>query len=209
MKRWMIFAFSAASALTAAAGPSFAQSQVEEIRFPLAVNPKFAQCLGNPSGPAPKAEVTVLRGKTNDTMVLRLSNVKPHLAFDLFTVERSTLGPDGQPNPAVPNVGMAWYQSDIEADRRGNAEVQIRTILLDEIFGVDQNTLLPPTNAFHVGFWFDDPNDAAACGFNVASPTPFNGEHKAGPLAMISVPDAVTNLGPLFTKSQSNGTSHP
>ena len=27
--------------------------------------------------------------------------------------------------------------------------------------------------------------------------TPFNGEHHAGPLAMISVPDSVTALGPL------------
>jgi hypothetical protein len=29
--------------------------------------------------------------------------------------------------------------------------------------------------------------------------TPFNGEHKAGPLAMISVPNAETGLGPLCT----------
>jgi hypothetical protein len=27
--------------------------------------------------------------------------------------------------------------------------------------------------------------------------TPFNGEHNAGPLVMISVPDAQTDLGPL------------
>jgi len=42
--------------------------------------------------------------------------------------------------------------------------------------------------------------DAAACGFDVTKPTPFNGEHKAGPLAMISLPDAETGLGPLCTK---------
>ena len=54
-----------------------------------------------------------------------------------------------------------------------------------------------PTNTFHVGFWFNNPADAAACGFDATSPTPFNGEHRAGPLAMISVPDATTGLGPL------------
>jgi len=31
----------------------------------------------------------------------------------------------------------------------------------------------------------------------VNKPTPFNGEHRAGPLAFISRPDAGTGLGPL------------
>jgi hypothetical protein len=48
-----------------------------------------------------------------------------------------------------------------------------------------------------VGFWFNNPQDAAKCGFNVNTPTPFNGEQHAGPNAMISVPDVDTNLGPL------------
>ena len=207
MKPWKYLLVGAA-ALTFTALSTFAED-VDHVKFQLAVNPKFAACLGNPSGPAPQAEATVIRGKLNDTMVLRLKNVKPNLAFDLFTVEKSTLLSDGKVNPAIPNVGMAWYQSDIQADSKGEAETQIRTILLDQIFGVDQNTLLPPTNTFHVGFWFNNPNDAAACGFPVNSPTPFNGEHQAGPLAMISVPDAATNLGPLCTKPQSNGTCHP
>jgi hypothetical protein len=58
-----------------------------------------------------------------------------------------------------------------------------------------------------LGFWFNNPQDAVACGFNAATPTPFNGEHKAGPNAMISVPDATTNLGPLCTQpvAGSNG----
>jgi hypothetical protein len=190
------------------AAPAFAQ--VNQTQFDLAVNPKFAACLSNGAGaPTPKATVTVVRGKLNDTLFLRLSNVRPNLAFDLFTVEKSTLHADGTPNPAVPNVGMAWYQSDIQADSKGNAEAQIKTILLDQIFGVDQSTLLPPTNTFHVGFWFNNPADAAACGFNVAAPTPFNGEHQAGPLAMISLPNKDTNLGPLCTQPQSNGTCHP
>jgi hypothetical protein len=37
-------------------------------------------------------------------------------------------------------------------------------------------------------FWFNNPADAAACGFTGV--TPFNGEHQAGPLAMISRLDA-------------------
>ena len=63
----------------------------------------------------------------------------------------------------------------------------------------DGSTVLEPTNTFHVGFWFNNPEDAVPCGFNAAMRTPFNGEHKAGPLAMISLPDATTGLGPLCT----------
>jgi hypothetical protein len=66
---------------------------------------------------------------------------------------------------------------------------------VNQIFGFDPDVQLTPTNTFHVGFWFNDPNDAAACGFTGF--TPFNGEHHAGPLAMISLPNPDTGLGPL------------
>jgi hypothetical protein len=88
------------------------------------------------------------------------------------------------------------------------AHVRIKTILLDQIFGFDPDVALPPTNTFHVGFWFNNPEDAVACGFDPTKPTPFNGEHKAGPLAMISVPDATTSLGPLCT-DPNNSTTPP
>jgi len=67
-------------------------------------------------------------------------------------------------------------------------------------------TVLKPTNTFHMGFWFNNPEDAAPCGFDVNKPTPFNGEHRAGPLAMISVPDADTGLGPLCTNPNRSST---
>jgi len=51
-----------------------------------------------------------------------------------------------------------------------------------------------------VGFWFNDPADAVACGFDAVKPTPFNGEHKAGPLAAISVPNARRGSGPCARK---------
>ena len=63
----------------------------------------------------------------------------------------------------------------------------------------DPDASVAPINTFHVGFWFDNPQDAEACGFDPTKPTPFNGEHRAGPDAMISVPDARTGLGPLCT----------
>ena len=164
---------------------------------------KILPCLAQyPDDPtrAPQVEADIVRGDQNDGLFLHGKYIKPGLQFDMFTVERSTLLADGSPDPAFHGFGFAWYQSDLEAKDSGNMRTSIRTILLDQIFGFDPDANLAPTNTFEVGFWFNDPNDAAACGFDVTKPTPFNGEHKAGPLAMITLPDATTGLGPLCTK---------
>jgi hypothetical protein len=136
--------------------------------------------------------------------------LKPNLDFDLFTVQRSPLGASGAAVTDFKGFGLAWYQSDLHSNEKGEAFVRIKTILLDQIFGFDADpaptspgapaaTILKPTNTFHMGFWFNNPNDAVPCGFDVNKPTPFNGEHRAGPLAMISVPVPPANLGPLCT----------
>jgi hypothetical protein len=173
----------------------------EEGEFQLVVaNAKLLPCLAKDADDPrarPSAQVDVERGELNDTLHLRLKNIKPNLNFDLFTVQRSNKLADGTPDPSFKSFGLAWYQTDVHADENGDARVTIKTILLDQIFGFDPDAGLGPTNTFNVGFWFNDPNDAAPCGFDVTHPTPFNGDHKAGPLAMISVPDAATNLGPL------------
>jgi len=171
------------------------------IHFQLVPNPKFLKCLARfPDDPRrpPRADVVVSRGKFNDTLILFLHDVKPNLGFDLFTVEKSTFLADGSPDPDAPNRGLAWYQSDIETNASGSAQVEIRTILFDQIFGFDPVVSLTPTNTFHVGFWFDSVDEVADCPPAPAE-TPFNGDHHAGPLAMISLPDAASGLGPLCT----------
>jgi hypothetical protein len=179
----------------------FRPASAEDVaHFPLVPNPPFLNCLAADAAHPPVAEVTVVKGKLNDILTLHLRGVKPGLAFDLFTVQRSPFLADGSPDPDFAakfnrSFGLAWYQSDIEANEEGRASVRIRTILLNQIFGFDPDVQLTPTNTFHVGFWFNDPNDAAACGFTGF--TPFNGEHHAGPLAMISLPNPDTGLGPL------------
>jgi hypothetical protein len=197
-----ILSMSPAVALLHADGPN-------EITFNLAANPKFAQCLtADPLNP-PTAKATVSRGTANDVMIVAMQNFKPGSVFDLFTIERSNLKSDGSPGPNFTgSFGLAWYQSDIRVGDDGKAEAVVKSILLDGIFGFDADpssgygpatTLVPPTHTFHVGFWFDKPQDAAACGFDPNKPTPFNSEHRAGPNAMISVPDAASGQGPLLT----------
>jgi hypothetical protein len=192
-----------------------AQDKKDEITFDLVANPSFVDCLRKSSYEEPRARATVIRGKLNDTLILDLDGFKPGLAFDLFTVQRSPFLSDKTPDPNFKTVfkgsfGLAWYQSDIEIGKHSDdGHVRIKTILLDQIFGFDADTALPPTNTFHLGFWFNDPQDAARCGFPANDPTkftPFNGEHNAGPFAMISVPDAKTQLGPLCTDPD---PSHP
>ena len=189
---------------TPQAAPSAAT--VDTVHFNLSPNSKFAACFTGTG--TPTAAVTVTRGAINDTLEIVLNNFKPNLAFDMFTVQRSSLLANGAANTAFTNFGLAWYQSDIQADATGHADVTIKTILLDQIFGFDPAVSLSPTNTFHVGFWFNNPADAVGCGFNAAAPTPFNGEHAAGPLAMISVPSATTGLGPLSTASAPSGLQY-
>ena len=183
-------------------------AQVKQTSFDLHVNPKFAACLGSPGGPTPTAHVTVTRGSLADTLSIVADNIKPGLNFDLFTIQRSNLLANGTPDPSFLNFGLAWYQTDLHANSQGQVKATIHTILLDQIFGFDPDASLPPTNTFHVGFWFNNPNDAVACGFDPTKPTPFNGEHDAGPNAMISLPDRTTDLGPLCTDPVRQGTGY-
>ena len=200
-----------AASLATLVSSAMAQAPAETT-FNLVPQPKFLNCLGVEGGPAPTATVIVQRGELNDILILRAKNLKPHLGFDLFTIQNSNLLADGLPDPNFKNFGLAWYQTDVQADGNGEAEVAIKTILLDQIFGFDPAASLLPTHTFHVGFWFNNPQDAVACGFDPTKPTPFNGEQHAGPNAMISVPDEETNLGPLCTNPESGPhgfTCHP
>jgi hypothetical protein len=191
---------------TVAAGVN-PHAPTDEIQFDLNPNARFLNCFAQFPGDAnraPSVHVTVVRGELNDALTLRGQNFKPGLKFDLFTVQHSNLLSNGRPDPGFLNFGLAWYQSDLQANHEGQMRAVVRTILLDQIFGFDPAVSLAPTNAFHVGFWFNNPQDAAACGFNPSQPTPFNGEHRAGPVAMISVPDARTGLGPLCTHADTS-----
>src|SRR5262249_29176331 len=158
----------------------------------LFADPSVVGCLAaypdDPSRP-PSATVTVKRGNLNDRLEIQLRNIKEGLAFDMFTVEHSKFLDDGAVDPEFiarnNSFGLAWYQSDLEVKNNHRNVTTIQTVLVDQIFGFDPVVGLAPTNTFHVGFWFNAPKDAKDCGFTGF--TPFNGEHHAGPLAMISL----------------------
>ena len=95
-----------------AAVAAYAASGTTKKSFELVPNPKFVNCLakypGDPSRP-PTASVDVQKGNLNDRLTLHLHNIKPNLAFDLFTVLRSTLDAQGKPISPAPRFGLAWY----------------------------------------------------------------------------------------------------
>ncbi len=197
------------AAAGASAGAPPAGDKEDEISFDLVPNPQFVDCLRANYNEEPSAHATVIRGKLNDTLILDLDGFKPGLAFDLFTVQHSPFLANGTTDPSFTgSFGLAWYQSDIEIGKRHDSgHVRIKTILLDQIFGFDPDVTLPPTNTFHVGFWFNNPADAQLCSRTPIKPTPFNGEHQAGPFAMISTTNVTTHLGPLC--SDPKDPAHP
>ena len=194
-----------------AASGSAHGSAVKTKSFSLFPNKAFVACVRGTGG-HPTAKATVTRGALNDTLTLQLKGFKPNLGFDLFTVERSNQTATGGPVSGFTNFGLAWYQSDIETNADGEANVTIETILLDQIFGFDPDVALTPHNTFNVGFWFDSVAEAQPCSMTTLTATPFNGEHNAGPVAFITRPDATTGLGPLCTQPVNNGgvfSCHP
>lgn len=188
----------AAAVFVATAGVAAAtSSKPDKTSFPLFPQTSLLDCLKpSPDAPLPQVHVVAKRHDLNDTATIELRGFKPNLDFDLFTIQHSPQTATGAAD-ANPSVGLAWYQTDLHVGSHGEGDAKIRTVLLDQIFGVDKDVALPPTNTFHLGFWFANPDDAAHCGFTGS--TPFNGEHNAGPLAFVTRPDATTNLGPLCT----------
>lgn len=120
-------------------------------------------------------------GDQNDVMHVIAFGLPPNTGFDLFLVQNSPL--DG-PNP----FGVGWYQSDVESNSAGAADVTVQGIFDKETFVENPGDPFSPIHTFNVGFWFDSPTaEQHACG-NATAPakTPFNGEQNAGLLAMIT-----------------------
>ena len=203
-------AAAAATAVILAGGATVGAigSKPSSTSFDLFPNRAVQNCLAAP-GQTPSATVEVKRGEDNDRLKLSVKNLKPDLNFDVFTVEKTPQLADGTANPNFGgNFGFAWYQSDLHTNHHGEGEITIKTVLLDQIFGFDASRGVAPVNTFNLGFWFNNVADVADCG--ITTTTPFNGEHQAGPLAMITRLDATTKLGPLCTDPESNndGTFH-
>lgn len=155
----------------------------DTLKFQLDRSPGIvkAGCLPYATG-----EVVVKSKGEVEVMEVSLSGLPANLALDAFVIQ-------------VPNApfGMSWYQGDIAADEYGNAHARFIGRFNEETFIVapgvapapqihgdtfpdaKENPATAPVHTFHIGIWFNSPDDAAAAGCPNAV-TPFNGEHHAG-----------------------------
>ena len=118
-----------------------------------------------------------------EVMDVDVEGLPPKTNFDLFVIQ-------------VPHApfGMSWYQGDIETngDGRGHGQFvgrfNIETFIVAPgsqpapvVHAADASSNPPtaPIHTYHLGLWFNSPNDAARAGCP-ANVTPFNGDHTAG-----------------------------
>jgi hypothetical protein len=175
-------------------------SSQDAIRFPMvrstaAVN---AKCL-----PHASAVVRVRSLGPVEKMVVRVHGLPPKTEFDLFVIQ-------------VPNApfGLSWYQGDIETDAHGRGTGTFLGRFSIETFIVapgmapapvvhhnppfpdaSSNPATAPVHTFHLGLWFNSPQDAAAAGCP-DTVTPFNGDHTAG-IQALSTRNFADDRGPL------------
>ena len=96
--------------------------------------------------PAPRPPPSPSRGARSTTRSRSSSTTSSRTSPSICSPSRrSSLLANGTADPAFTNFGLAWYQSDIQADATGHADVTIKTILLDQIFGFDPAVSLAPT----------------------------------------------------------------
>src|SRR5690242_13538893 len=128
------------------------------------------------------ASVTVTPEGTVEQMAVHAVGLPANTDFDLFVIQ-------------VPNApfGMAWYQGDLETNHNGVVDGTFIGRFSKETFIVapgsapapvvhdadaSTNPATAPVHTYHLGLWFNSPDDAAAAGCSNAQ-TPFNGEHNA------------------------------
>lgn len=188
------------SAYAAAAEPVPLPEPLPYITFEMVRSPgaEKAQCL-----PYAKGEVTVTSEGPVEVMEVSLSGLPAKTEFDLFVLQ-------------LPNFpfGLSWYQGDMETDASGNAFGQfigrfnIETFIVapgvgpapvvhedDPFPDASENPEVAPLHTFHLGLWFNSPEDAKQAGCPDAM-TPFNGVHHAG-VQILNTANFADDTGPL------------
>jgi hypothetical protein len=56
------------------------------------------------------------QGALADDLTITGAGIKLGLAFDLFTVQKSSLLANATPDPNFTNFGLGWYQTDLQAN---------------------------------------------------------------------------------------------
>lgn len=157
-----------------------------------------------PSSPAclpdAKAGVSIQSIGPIELMTITASGLLPDAEYDLFITQLPR-----------PPFGLSWYQGDMTTDSRGRAIGTFIGRFSQETFiiapgsgaapiihpGDDAatNPATAPIHTFHLGLWFNSPDDAIAAGCP-GIVTPFNGDHSAG-IQVLNTGNVPDDRGPL------------
>jgi len=146
---------------------------------------------GVPCLPHAGGSVTITRGSLNDTMTIKVHGLPKRTGFDLFVIQ----------TPNKP-FGLAWYQTDMKTNSKGQGTATVRGIFNVETFSVDVDPAhaVAPTHQYHLGLWFSSPAKPfqLGCepGASVPIVTPFNGAQHAG-IQILNTSNFPVNKGPL------------
>ena len=125
----------------------------------------FLNCM-KPSPDAPTPQVTVdgeARGPQRPATV-ELRGFKPNLDFDLFTIQHSPQTANGAPD-ANPSVGLGVVPvRPARRARTAPAGPGSARSCSTRSSASTRTWRSPPTNTFHLGFWFNNPADAGTAG---------------------------------------------
>jgi hypothetical protein len=167
--------------------------------FSLVVSAGAKTCLPNAHG---SASISSL-GPQAEKLHVSFTGLPPNTDFDFFVIQV----------PTAP-FGLSWYQGDIETGSRGTAAGDFVGRFSNETFIVapgvapapvifngpfpdaSSNPQTAPVHQYHLGLWFNSPNDAKKAGC-AATVTPFNGEHDAG-IQVLNTSNFPALAGPLL-----------
>ncbi len=153
--------------------------------------------------PRASAKVSIKQVKNGQTMTLSVNGLAPDADYDFFVLQK----PDAK-------FGLAWYQSDLHTNSKGNGMATMRGIFSEETFTISLDTITTKgregndqtgakfgaVNMYHLGLWFNDPSVPfkLGCEPGATQPivTPFNGEQKAG-IQVLNTSNFELNAGPL------------
>jgi len=140
-----------------------------------------------------------------EIMKVKVWGLPPNTNFDLFVIQ-------------VPNApfGLSWYQGDINTNQDGVGygefigRFNIETFIVapgvaaapsdpfhdpKRIPDATQNPATNPVQIYHLGLWFNNPEDVEKAG-GPGTVTPFNGEHDAG-VQVLNTGEFADTDGPL------------
>lgn len=167
------------------------------LDFDMVVSAGAKGCL-----PHARAEVHVTSLGPVEVMDVRVAGLPENTNFDFFVIQV----------PKAP-FGLSWYQGDIDTNDEGvgtgrfigrfNIETFIvapgtapAPVVFEGPFpDASLNPATAPVQIYHLGLWFNSPQDAAAAGCP-GTVTPFNGEHDAG-IQVLNTSNFPDNFGPL------------